>query len=78
MADFKRGPAPTASKPRCQACGEIMRWGELLRTWVCRYCGYFLDDVDAQTGEIGCGCENCARLRLRPPRRSSDAERCER
>ena len=38
--------------PKCEDCGRRMWWGELLRTWICRNCGYFLDDVDPITGEV--------------------------
>ena len=49
---FGWGPRPTAAQPKCETCERWMGWVELLRTWGCGWCGYFLDDVDPVTGEI--------------------------
>lgn len=36
--------------PDCEGCKQQMWWHELLRTWACRQCGYFLDYVCGHCG----------------------------
>ena len=38
--------------PICEYCKKRMLWFELLRTWGCRGCGYFLEHVCAHCGAI--------------------------
>ena len=38
--------------PTCEYCKERMGWIELLRTWGCQGCGYFLDEVCAGCGAL--------------------------
>lgn len=45
----------TKQGPKCEECGCRMWWGMLLLTWVCRECGYYLNNVDPVTGEIELG-----------------------
>ena len=50
-----------AAPPVCEACSQPMGWLELLRTWACADCGYFLNDVCARCGQVegGASCRQC-------------------